>query len=56
MSWDNYGHGAGRWNIDHVKPLSAFNLVNRQEFLEANHYSNLQPLWHAENMLKGGAK
>jgi len=49
ISWDNYG----KWHIDHVKPLASFNLSDRNEFLEACHYTNLQPLWAKENMSKG---
>lgn len=49
MSWGNYGE----WHIDHIKPLSKFNLSDRQEFLEACNYENLQPLWAKENIAKG---
>ena|ERR1035437_5343669 len=48
MAWNNHGH----WHIDHIKPLSSFDLTNRQQFLEACHYSNLQPLWATENLHK----
>ncbi len=51
MSWDNYGlHG---WHIDHIKPLSIFNLEDRNQLLEACHYTNLQPLWAKDNLIKG---
>ncbi len=49
MTWDNYG----RWHIDHIKPLVAFNLEDRQQFESACHYTNLQPLWAMDNLLKG---
>lgn len=51
MSWENYGvHG---WHLDHIKPLSKFDLSDRGQFLLACHYSNLQPLWAEENIRKG---
>lgn len=52
MSWENYGFGKDKWNIDHILPLSKFNLSERDQFLRACHYSNLQPLWHIENIKK----
>ena len=51
MSWNN--HGLYGWHIDHIKPLTSFNLSDRQQFLEACHYTNLQPLWAKDNMSKG---
>lgn len=48
ISWDNYG----KWHLDHIKPLSKFNLENVKELKEAYHYSNLQPLWAEENTKK----
>jgi len=49
MSWDNYGD----WHIDHIKPLSSFNLEDREQLLVACNYTNLQPLWAADNIRKG---
>lgn len=52
MNWENWGVGIGKWNIDHIKPLSSFNLTDENEFKYANHYTNLQPLWWIENIRK----
>ena len=48
MTWDNYG----RWHIDHVLPLSSFDLTDRKQLLDACHYTNLQPLWAEDNFRK----
>lgn len=52
MSWLNYGNGEGKWNIDHILPLSKFNLTDRDQFLLACNYLNLQPMWYLENIIK----
>jgi hypothetical protein len=46
MTWDNYGE----WEIDHKKPLSAFDKDALPS--EVNALSNLQPLWKIENQQK----
>jgi hypothetical protein len=50
MTWNNYGYDG--WHIDHIKPLSSFDLTDRKQFLEACHYTNLQPLWAQDNLIK----
>ena len=50
MSWDNWGQYG--WHIDHIKPIASFNLTDRQQFLEVCHYTNLQPLWWQDNLVK----
>ena len=50
MSWDNWG--VNTWHIDHVIPLAYFDLSNREQFLKAVHYTNLQPMWAIENYSK----
>ena len=50
MTWKNWGvHG---WHIDHIIPLSAFNLTDKNQLQKAVHYTNLQPLWAEENLAK----
>lgn len=52
MSWENWGSGENDWQIDHIMPLAAFDLTNRQHVLLACHHGNLQPLWSRENYRK----
>lgn len=52
MTWANYG---SHWHVDHIKPLTAFDLTVAAQAKQACHYSNLQPLIAAENIRKGGA-
>lgn len=49
MSWENHG----KWHIDHIVPISSADLSNRDELLKVCHYTNLQPLWAADNIRKG---
>jgi len=50
MSWDNWKMDG--WHIDHIKPLTSFDLTDRNQLLEACHYTNLQPLWATDNLIK----
>jgi len=40
------------YHIDHVRPLASFDLEDREQFLAAAHWSNLQPLTPEENWAK----
>lgn len=51
MSWKNYGE----WEIDHIVPCTAFNLMDKQEQMKCFHFSNLQPLWKHDNRRKSAS-
>ena len=50
MTWENRGFYG--WHIDHIKPISKFNLDYSEQQKECFHYTNLQPLWWKENLIK----
>jgi hypothetical protein len=54
MSWKNYGHGCGKWNIDHIIPCSFFKdyFGDPAEQHRCFHYTNTRPLWSNENLSK----
>jgi len=51
MTWDNHGE----WEIDHIKPICSFDYDSPDdpEFQKCWALSNLQPLWHEDNVKKG---
>ena len=50
MTWENHGE----WHIDHIKPCCSYNLEDEEEQKKCFHYTNLQPLWATDNLVKGG--
>ena len=48
MSWQNYSE----WHIDHIRPISSFNLLDPEQQRQCFHYTNLQPLWMEDNLAK----
>lgn len=50
MTWENWAHKG--WHIDHIIPISSFDLSKEDEQRICFHYTNLQPLWAEENLKK----
>jgi hypothetical protein len=50
MSWGNYGLKG--WHIDHIRPCASFDLTDPEQQRQCFHYTNLQPLWAADNIRK----
>lgn len=48
MAWDKLNS----FHIDHIRPLSSFDLTDPEQLKAAFHWSNLQPLYPKENMYK----
>lgn len=48
MTWENMSE----WEIDHITPISRFDLTNEHEVKKAFHFTNCQPLWKLENRRK----
>lgn len=51
MSWENYGRTG--WHIDHIMPCAIFDLSNPEHQKRCFHFSNMQPMWARENLIKG---
>jgi hypothetical protein len=54
MNWQNYGRKG--WHIDHKIPLDQFDLTDLEQQKKAFHYTNLQPLWAIDNLIKGNGR
>ena len=49
MSWAN----RTKWHVDHIRPVASYNLSDPKQQRACFHYSNLQPLWARDNLIKG---
>lgn len=52
MTWENRGFYG--WHIDHIRPCSSFDFTDPEQQRECFHYTNLQPLWAHDNLVKSG--
>lgn len=52
MSWQNWGHGEGKWNIDHIQCIASFELEDVSQQAICFHYKNMRPMWHEDNRQK----
>lgn len=50
MTWDSYGK---TWELDHIIPLSFFDLTKESHIKISCHYSNLKPISRMDNIKKG---
>jgi hypothetical protein len=53
MSWGNYGV---YWEIDHILPLSSFDVFDLTELRRVCHFTNLRPLRRIANQTKSKAR
>ena len=49
MDWDNYGKV---WEIDHITPVSHYDMLCSGDVVDCFNYKNTQPLFKAENRSK----
>jgi hypothetical protein len=52
MSWDNY---CEEWEIDHIAPVSLFDLTKIEDIKLCYHYLNLMPIWRKDNVIKANS-
>ncbi|MFA6433027.1 MAG: hypothetical protein WCV82_04450 [Candidatus Paceibacterota bacterium] len=52
MTWDNMGYGPDKWQIDHVRPVGLFDLTDPEQQKACFHWTNLQPLWGKDHLVK----
>jgi hypothetical protein len=50
MNWNN--NIVRGWHIDHIVPCAKFDLTKVEQQKKCFNYTNLQPLWAIDNLLK----
>jgi hypothetical protein len=51
MSWQAFSQG--KIHIDHIRPLSSFDLSDEDQFRDAFGLHNMRPMWARDNIAKG---
>ena len=52
MKWENY---CIEWEIDHIVPVSLFNMEKVEDLEICWHYLNLMPMWRKDNVEKANS-
>jgi hypothetical protein len=52
MSWQNHGNGRGKWNVEHIYPISAADLSDPIQVRAVFNWRNQIPMWDSENKSK----
>jgi hypothetical protein len=53
MTWENYG---SKWHVDHITPLSYFDMSNPDDQLRAWNWQNLRPLPALQNITESNKR
>ena len=51
MNWNN----RDKWELDHIRPISTFDLLNEEQRKLCFNYANLQPIWKEDNRKKSNS-
>lgn len=51
MTWENYSLKG--WHVDHIRPCASFDLSDPDQQKQCFHWTNLKPMWAADNIRKG---
>ena len=52
MTWDKWSRDESGWQIDHIIPMSNFDLSDPEQLKIACNFSNLRPLWYQDHLDK----
>lgn len=55
QTWDNWGRGAAKWQLDHIYALCLYDPTSNAGVKSGMHHTNLQPLWNHEHEKKSAA-